>query len=106
MTSEAVLLEGRDVLVGNTPARVLKAHDDGTFTVEYGNGIQTAVWRDDFWVLPTRDEIAEVIHAKTANHPWRGEDCSEGAQRVRLKQADAVLALLLDEATLRVGWWT
>ena len=92
--ADAMALEGRQVVVGNNPARILKAHDDQTFTVEYPNGIQTAVWRDDFFVPPPREQIAQAIHDQYANHPWKGDGCLESAQHVRLTQADAVLALL------------
>jgi len=88
-------LVGRTVMVGRRVGMVTD-RDPNYYTVWYPDSESEGhLYRDEFYVLPTREEIAEAVHGQTANHAWRGAHCDKRAQRTRLREADAVLTLMM-----------
>lgn len=91
-------LVGRTVMVGNRRAMIVQLNperDGRPFTIQLAPGVLVGCRRDEFYVLPTQEEIAEAIDPepedKGPDNPWtlwiRRKDSRD-------QQAAAVLALL------------
>jgi len=99
-------LVGRNVMVGSVHAVICDYNrfNRPPFTWKYAvDGEEGFGWRENFYLLPTREQIAQALHEHELGDPWDDEGCNDlgddgefapSCKQTYLERADAVLALL------------
>lgn len=63
-------LIGRTVMLGNHPVTVIDYNpfNNPAFAFEHKDGVKVFGWRENFYVPPTLEQIAEVLHNQLKGH--------------------------------------